>query len=201
MRTKIGTICMILGTVLMLSALSLFLYNQHEAAQAQLQATELLPQLMAAIQESSETAIPGGMAPTPLEPTTSGMKEINIDGYDYIGCLSIPKLELELPVMASWDYKRLKIAPCRYTGTINKGNLVLMAHNYSYHFGGLSKLSNGDMVYFTDVTGKLTRYQVVAQDILVPTAVEEMAASGFDLTLFTCTYGGKSRVTVYCNCV
>ena len=37
---------------------------------------------------------------------------------------------------------------------------------------------------------------MVALEILQPTAVEEMTAGEFDLTLFTCTYGGKSRVTV-----
>jgi sortase A len=40
---------------------------------------------------------------------------------------------------------------------------------------------------------------LVAQDILDPYAVEEMTAGNYDLALFTCTYGGKSRVTVYCD--
>jgi sortase A len=40
---------------------------------------------------------------------------------------------------------------------------------------------------------------VAALDILESTAVETMTAGEFDLTLFTCTYDGKSRVTVYCN--
>ena len=34
---------------------------------------------------------------------------------------------------------------------------------------------------------------------LRPTAVEEMTSGTFDLTLFTCTYGGRSRITVYCD--
>jgi sortase A len=74
-----------------------------------------------------------------------------------------------------------------------------MAHNYASHFGGLSKLSEGDSVIFTDMDGIVTAYEVVAQDVLAPNAVEEMTSGDFDLTLFTCTYGGKSRVTVYCD--
>ena len=45
------------------------------------------------------------------------MPTAQIDGYDYIGTLTIPALELELPVMAQWDYDRLTIAPCRQFGT------------------------------------------------------------------------------------
>lgn len=71
--------------------------------------------------------------------------------------------------------------------------------NYASHFGGLSKLSEGDGVIFTDMDGITTAYEVVAQDVLHPYAVEEMTSGDFDLTLFTCTYGGKSRVTVYCD--
>ena len=48
------------------------------------------------------------------------------------------------------------------------------------------------------MNGIRTAYEVVALDVLVPAAVEEMIAGEYDMTLFTCTYGGKSRVTVRC---
>lgn len=47
--------------------------------------------------------------------------------------------------------------------------------------------------------GVVTHYQVVALDILQPTAVEEMTAGAYDLTLFTCTYDSGSRLTVRCE--
>ena len=47
--------------------------------------------------------------------------------------------------------------------------------------------------------GELIFYEVVGKDVLEPTAVEEMTSGDFDLTLFTCTYGGEFRVTVYCD--
>ena len=127
------------------------------------------------------------------------MTEVEIDGHRYIGYLTLPGLELELPVMADWNYPQLRIAPCRYTGSVRGEDLVLMAHNYARHFGGLSELSEGDSVIFTDMDGHVTLYEVIARDILAPTAVAEMTSGDFDLTLFTCTYGGKSRVTVYCD--
>ena len=78
-------------------------------------------------------------------------------------------------------------------------DLVIMAHNYDRHFGSLSELRIGDRVSFTDMDAETTLYEVVALDVLAPTDIEVMTAGEYDLTLFTCTYGGKSRVTVRCN--
>ena len=171
-------------------ALALFLYNYREATVAGQASNEVLSQMVELIPETSTEEFPE---------FTEEMKEVVIEGYSYIGYLSIPKLELNLPIMADWDYKQLKIAPCRYTGTIQGENLVLMAHNYERHFGLLSDLSQDDQVIFTDMDGASTFYQVVARDVLMPAAVEEMTAGKYDLTLFTCSYGGKSRITVYCD--
>ena len=127
------------------------------------------------------------------------MEEVEIDGHIYIGYLSMPTVELELPIMSEWSYEKLTIAPCRYYGTLRGKDLVLLAHNYDRHFGRLNDLKVGDSVYFTEMDGTVTAYKVVARDILDPYAVEEMTAGLYDLTLFTCTYGGRSRVTVYCD--
>ena len=190
MRNKIGLFFMILGAALFFGALGLFLYNEVQAVRAEQLSADVMHDLVGQIAEiDAENA-----EIQPLE-----MKEVTIDGYNYIGYLVVPELELELPIMADWDYKRLKIAPCRYQGTVNEENLVLMAHNYERHFGQLSELTEGSQVIFTDMDGNSTIYEVEAKDILIPTAVEEVTDSGFDLVLFTCTYGGKSRITIYCN--
>lgn len=210
-RKFFGNMLMVIGVALVLGALALFAYNLDEAEQAQKSVERLLPQLVEKIEEqqhaqTTQSTISGGeplgnsnIPELPLDTTSVKMAEVEIDGYAYIGYLSIPSLELELPIMADWDYTRLKIAPCRYSGTVGGDDLVLMAHNYRRHFGQLSKLSTGDLVIFTDMDGTDTRYEVTALDILTPTAVDEMTAGTFDLTLFTCTYGGRSRVTVYCD--
>ena len=60
-------------------------------------------------------------------------------------------------------------------------------------------MSEGDNVIFTDMDGVISQYEVEVVDILSPTAVEQMTSGDYDLTLFTCTYGGKYRVTVCCQ--
>ena len=205
MKAKFGIVMMVLGSVLLASALGLFLMNQREQQQAGEAVDVLMPQIVEVINHRIETPRPTGpesdapTLPVAVEKEEKSMAVEEIDCYGYIGFVGVPALGLELPVMADWSYKQLKIAPCRYTGDMYDDNLVIMAHNYKRHFGGLKDLRPGDSVTFTDMDGNTVYYEVVATDVLVPTAIEDMTAGEYDLTLFTCTYGGKSRVTVRCD--
>ena len=194
---KAGNVCMLLGTALVLAALSLFLWNQREAAEAGRAAEAVLPRLVENMEAArTKPTTPDATLPDPYDPE---MTVVEIDGYGYVGVLTIPALELELPVMSEWDADRLKIAPCRYSGSTKTRDLVIAGHNYTtHHFGTLYELEEGDKVIFTDMDGVVTHYQVVALDILQPTA-EEMTAGAYDLTLFTCTYDSGSRLTVRCE--
>lgn len=190
---------MVLGGMLVLAALSLLLWNGLEDSSAGKSVERILPKVIQQIE--APPTMPAGEAPSysypdPYDPT---MTEVEIDGYAYIGYLSIPAVNLELPVMSEWDYARLKIAPCRYYGSTKTDNLVICAHNFDRHFGPVRNLSPGDSVYFTDMDGTVWKYEVVAVDILAPNQVEDMTAGDYDLTLFTCTYGGATRVTVRCE--
>lgn len=189
MRRRAGTICILAGAALILAALSLFLWNRNEDRQAGKFAGAVLVKVEEAAEDDS--AYP--------DPFDKEMTVTMIDGYSYIGYLSVPTLGLELPVMADWSYPQLKLAPCRYYGSTKTDDLVIAAHNYAYHFGQLKNMNAGDAVFFTDMDGVVSSYEVAEVDILNPTAVEEMTDSGYALTLFTCTYGGKSRVTVRCD--
>lgn len=212
MRAKLGTFFMVAGILMVLGAVGLLFYNQWEAGQAQKITDVVLPQIIAEIETRKQEKEKIPLTPTEelehivqdylpvLTPAPEvEMQELVIDGEKYIGYLSIPVLELDLPVMADWSYPKLKKSPCRYVGTVTGDDLVVMAHNYEHHFGRLKELVQGDMVFFTDAEGTLTLYEVIARDVVNPTAIEEVTNGAFDLVLFTCTYGGQSRVTVYCD--
>ena len=196
MPRKSGIVFVLAGTVLLMSALSLFLYNQYEDARAGQEAESLLVEVQTLL-ETVPPAIPEETAPS--ETLNPELPVVQINGCGYIGYLSIPKLELELPVISEWSYTRLKTAPCRQFGSSRTDDLVIAAHNYKKHFGLLSKLQEGDGVVFTDMDGIENRYEVAAVDTLAPTEVEAVQNSGHDLVLYTCTYGGSTRVTVFCD--
>lgn len=191
MTKRSGIVFVIAGAALMLLALSLFFFNWYEDAQAGQKAGNLLTDVQAVIKEKKMS--------DSSKTESSEQPVMEIDGYSYVGYLSIPDLELELPVMSEWDYARLKIAPCRQFGSARTDDLVIAAHNYKNHFGRLSKLEKGDTIYFTDMDGNENIYEVDMVDTLAPTEVEAVQNSGYDLVLYTCTYGGKTRVTVFCR--
>lgn len=189
------------GLLLIAAALALAAYNvidAQRAARSAAQALEALSQTTAVSAAEPEEASADN-APAYLADPEMPMPTVSFDGNDYIGRVDVPSLGLSLPVISEWSYPRLKIAPCRYTGSAYLDNLIIAAHNYSSHFGNLNRLNTGDTVTFTDVDGNQFTYAVSLIEDLPGTAIEEMQAGEWDLTLFTCTLGGRSRVTVRCE--
>lgn len=192
MKNK-GKHLILLGLLLIAAALLLTGYNLYDALRAARAADQAAAKLEALLPETAPNT------PDYLLHPEMEMPVQEIDGVGYIGTLRVPALGLELPVISQWSYPMLKRAPCRYVGSAYLDNLVIAAHNYNSHFGGLKKLSPGDAVTFTDVDGNVFCYEVAALETLAPTAIEEMTDGGYALTLFTCTPGGASRVTVRCD--
>ena len=188
---KFGRFVMALGMALVAAALGLFAYNCWEDYTAESRSNAIVDSLWEVIEESDVVS----------HVYDTEMTEVEIDGYSYIGYVVLPSLNLNLPVMTDWSYAQLKVAPCRYAGSTKTGNLVIAAHNYSSHFGQIRNLAVGDDVYFVDMDGRTWRYEVAALETLAPTDVDYMISSGYELTLYTCTYGGASRVTVRCRAV
>lgn len=194
---------MVLGLICQLIAIGFVIYNSGEASQGEKNAQTLLLDLQSNIYEakepdaaSAETTLPDIQESEPKQ-----MATVAVGNYESIGILSVPVLELELPVLADWSYEKLKSAPCHYYGSCYGSDFVIAAHNYPSHFGRLSQLQSGDLVIFTDVSGTAHGYEVILLETLPPTATEEMITSGFDLSLYTCTPGGGNRVTVRCNAI
>lgn len=178
---------MLLGCLMIVSSLCLALFNICQSQSAGKASDEIMSEL--------EQEIIGG---TDGLQSGDDMPVTFIDGYDYIGYLTISALDLQLPVMSSWDYTRLTYAPCRYYGSAKTNDLVIAAHNFSTHFGRISSLEAGDEVVFTDMNGAVYSYTVADMEVLPPDAVLDMIDSGWDLTLYTCNYAGTERVTVRC---
>ncbi|WP_302586560.1 sortase [uncultured Ruminococcus sp.] len=198
MKNTRGLCWILAGAVLLAAALSLCLYNWHQSIRSGETAQEILTMLKEELPPLT-TELPEedlfqeyGVS-EPQEETVLTVYE-----YTYIGILTIPSLGIELPVQDEWSYPNLKIAPCRYAGTVADGNLIVAAHNYRSHFGRIGELNSGDEILFTECSGAVHTYEVVQTDLLIGTDVSAMAEGdeNWDLTLFTCTLSGQSRVTV-----
>ena len=189
------------GLLLIAAALAFTGYNLWEDQRAAQAARQALTAMEA------QTAEEGERAPEQPEPSVPEyvlhpdmeMPTVEIDGVEYIGTLTIPALGLELPIVSAWSDALLDLAPCRYTGSAYLGDLIIAGHNYRGHFGSLYRLTPGDEVQFTDTAGNVFSYGVSEIQELPGTALEEMEAGDWDLTLFTCTLSSASRVTIRCQ--
>ena len=207
MRKRVVSIALIiLGSLLVAAALALLFYNLWDDARAEKSVQTVLETLKQEQPPAKDVDVSGDMTPdSPSIPLPDyvlnpemDMPAVEIDGYRYIGTLSIPALELELPVMETWSYPQMKISPCRYTGSAYLDDLVIAAHNYASHFGRLKNLQVGDEIQFTDMAGNRFRYTVLQTETVSGQDVSELLGGEWDLTLFTCTLDGRMRVAVRC---
>ena len=200
-KSKIRSVILICaGSVIIIAAILLTTYNLWDDSRAGVAAGDVLIEVNETVQENAEIRKndSGKDKDNVIDPNME-MPVIVVDGYEYIGTITIPSLRVELPIMADWDYERMKIAPCRYSGSAYQDNLIICAHNYSSHFGHIDDLQYNDLVIVTDAVGNIFRYRVAETELLDGTAVEEMTAGDWDLSLFTCNYSGRARVTVRCE--
>ena len=209
-RKQRGLLSITVGLLLIAAALFLVSYNLYDELRAEQSARQAVTQLDAYLPAEAAPEAPLDSAGD-QEPLVSDERTVipdyvlspnmempveTINGIDFIGVLRIPALELELPVISEWNYPNLKSAPCRYSGSAYLNNLIICGHNYTSHFGTLKNLWEGDIATFTDIDGNVFIYKMVERETLNPTDIEGMESGNWDLTLFTCTVVGQSRVTL-----
>lgn len=196
MRKFRATVLILLGlSMILTAAYFLFQYEQDEKRAGE-NAQMLLTALTHEIEQNQEQDL---YDTAKREQSPGQMPQTSLQGHDLVGIIRVPAADVELPVLNSWSYDLLKLSPCRYSGSIEGENLILMGHNYKKHLAPLHRVSPGDRVEFLDVSGVLHPFVVAETEVLKPTQLDELTSSGYALTLFTCTPGGQSRFVVRCN--
>ena len=209
-RNPFGTVLICLGLVLVLGGLALVgfnLWTDQQSSMSSQAALDVLTQRMDIPERAETPAAPGTLdlpAPSDLPPAYLSNPHMElpvteVDGVAYIGYLELPTLGLTLPVIGESTTDNLKLAPCRFFGSPYLDDLVIGAHNYRGHFGSLSGLFSGDPVIFTDMAGNVFVYEVADFEVLEAYEGSELCNGQWDLSLFTCTVSGRTRLTVRCD--
>lgn len=128
---------------------------------------------------------------------------IEYEGYQVIGTIQIPKINLEYPILAETTDDSLTKSITRFgDGKINEiGNLCLAGHDYINNsmFGNIKKLENGDEILVTDLYGNTVTYIVFDKYNTDPNDVsvlDSIDSSRREVTLITCTNGNKDRLII-----
>ena len=174
MNKKISAVVTLVGLILIMCAMAVLFHNKKEDNLAQKSSNTVLSSLKEKIEESNLK-------------TSDKEKDLNKD------------LNLELPVMKKPTQANLKKSPCIYSGTAKDSNLIIAAHNYSAHFGKINQLENGDKVQYTDLQNNTYNYCVTAKEKINGSNSEQMQNENYALTLFTCDYTGRDRITIRCE--
>ena len=215
MKNKRGLFCITTGLLLIAAALAITGYNTWEDKQAKNTSDKVMEQLRVMVAEKAETPaepeIPEQQESLPAEIVIEeeipdyilnpnmDMPTQTVDGYDYIGIIEIPASDIALPVISEWNYPALKIAPCRFEGSVYTDDMIIAAHAYKAHFKRIRDLSGGEKVTFTDAAGNEFVYEVVSIETVSGTDVDGLTSGEWDMTLFTCTVDGATRVVVRCE--
>ena len=192
---KIGKILITIGIFLIITSATLLIYTNYKEYKAGIKSQEALTIIKNNYDDNNKTII----NQKEISNNIKEMETTTINGYDYIGSITIPTLNLELPIMSDYDYNRLNIAPCRYYGSIYTNDLIICAHSYETHFKNIINLKQNDKIIITDISGNIYIYEVLEIEILNPKEVSKMIDNEFDLTLYTCTNDGLNRITIRCN--
>ena len=126
--------------------------------------------------------------------------------YTYESILSIPSLGIEYPVLSETSEELLKISINKFWGGSpnSVGNYCIVGHNYKCGnmFGKLSQMKSGDTIKLTDLSGKTLEYKVYDRYVVDPenVACTSQITNGLkEVTLITCTNGGKQRLIIKCR--
>ncbi len=183
--SKIGIILIVVGMAMVFAAAGLYAYYDKDDRQA----GEISNQIVYKFQEKIN----------PIPDSFEESKFVTISGYNISYIISIPSVEIELPVINEWSYDMLKAAPCVYSGTVEGNDLIIMGHSYKNHFRPIADMQMNDVVELKDQYGTVNSYRVTAIEILKEEEYDKLFQDEYDLTLFTCTADGMSRHIIRCN--
>ena len=135
--------------------------------------------------------------------------KVQMQGYDVIGVIKIPKINIEYPIVAietsnpEETKKPMKFAIVRYWGNMvnDYGNLSIAGHN-NYDgtmFGKTKKLEIGDEIELTDLKKRTIKYEIYSKFNTDPNDVSVLKTEDNEIreiTLITCTNGNKERLII-----
>lgn len=136
--------------------------------------------------------------------TSSGSTKITYKGYNVIGKIEIPVINLEYPILEKATPTSIeKSVAYLYGPGLNEiGNTVIVGHNYrnGAFFGNNDKLKVGDKVYITDNSDTRIKYNIYNIYETSPDDTDFMQRDTNgkrEISLSTCTDNSQARLIIW----
>lgn len=128
-------------------------------------------------------------------------KEMEYKGYKVVGMITIPKINLEYPILSETTNETMRLSITKFwgNGANQIGNFTLAGHN-NYDgtmFGKTKNLEIGDTIEITDMKIITKQYTIYDKYITDPNDISVIEVDEFgtrEVTLITCSNGNKERL-------
>ena len=164
------------GMLLLCGGLGLLLGSQLLAQKALEKTAGVLKQMEAVLPERSPGVMDSYSVPE--------MPVLQVKGEDFIAVLELPALGITLPVGSSWDTRKVREFPCRFTGSVYDGTLIIGGSDQKGQFENFEQLEDGSAVILTDMTSAEFSYTIERIERAKSARADILTDDSCDLTLF-----------------
>lgn len=188
---KRANIWMIVGGLLVISSIGALLHMQMNLGKIEEQRSVYVESIQQGMPEVYDAFLE--------ERSDAAMPVAEVEGENFVGLLEVPAYGVKLPVGSSWDVKKVEEFPCRYWGSIYDGSLIIGGTDSEAQLDFWEKISIGDVVCFTDVTGARYSFTVSWVERTEDVSTEYLEASEAKITLFARNSLGFDYIVVRCE--
>ncbi len=176
LRGKLTAFLTVTGVVLVVLSVVLFAVSEISKGKMRDYAKSTVLQLYSLMPEVRNSV--------PDDRNDMTMASFEIDGNDFVAVIEVPLYGAELPVYGAWETKKVSSFPCRYTGSMYDGSLIIGGSDNEGQFDFMKIISNGDTVLLTDMTGMRFSYAVTDIRRTKDVSTENLSDTDSDLVLF-----------------
>lgn len=130
--------------------------------------------------------------------------DLKMGGFNVVGILEIPKINLKYNILEGVTKKSLEMSVAMFEtsrGINREGNTTIMGHNYRNRmfFSKLDQLKNGDTIKVTGMDGEVVTYEIYDMDYKMPNDASYMRRDtngAREVSLSTCNDDSSERLVV-----
>ncbi len=175
-RIKASSVILLLGVLLIITAIVMLVITQITQKQAAYASKETVAKLRTMMPEVHDEVTD--------DRVNVMMPAMEADGVSFCGIIELPAYGAELPIRESWDKRSALSVPCKYSGSVYDGSLIIGGSDKEGQLDFMQQITKGDCVYITDMVGGKYSYTVSVVKKSSDVSTDYLKSIDADLVLF-----------------